>query len=268
MNWSNFINKNIIKMEMKKRGQVAVFVVIGVVIVGAVLLFFLVSDAGKGLISRWSGEEYDVQSDIISCIERNENIDNKISKITKQGGRIEPQNYFSYQGTDIEYLCYTSNYLETCYMQKVFVLGYVEDEIKKAIKEDVEKCADDLKNNLRRRGYDVSSGEMDFDVSIFPDNIEINIDMPLTVRRGDSRNYRNFQVRKSSKLYDLIMITNSILNYEAIYGDSNVQTYMAIYPNIRVEQQKRSEGSTIYLVSDRNTKEEFNFATRSLAWPV
>ena len=67
--------------------------------------------------------------------------------------------------------------------------------------------------------------------------------------------------------YDIIMIASAIQDFEAEYGDSNPETYMALYPNIRIEKLKQSDGTKVYIISDRNTLEKMQFATRSLAWP-
>ena len=62
------------------------------------------------------------------------------------------------------------------------------------------------------------------------------------------------------------MLTSSILNWEARYGDSDIATYMTYYPNIKVEKYKQGDGSKIYILSSE--KDKFVFASRSLSWPA
>jgi hypothetical protein len=42
---------------------------------------------------------------------------------------------------------------------------------------------------------------------------------------------------------------------------------MAFYPDVKVEKKKQSDGTKVYIITDRNTGEKLQFATRSLAWP-
>ena len=63
------------------------------------------------------------------------------------------------------------------------------------------------------------------------------------------------------------MIANSILNFEARYGAADIGEFMALYPDIRIEAQKQTDGSVFYLLSSRSTEEQFSFAVRSVAFP-
>ena len=65
----------------------------------------------------------------------------------------------------------------------------------------------------------------------------------------------------------MIMIASSIQNFEAQYGDSVPETYMSLYPDIKVQKLKQEDGTKIYIITDRKTNERLVFATRSVAWP-
>jgi len=41
---------------------------------------------------------------------------------------------------------------------------------------------------------------------------------------------------------------------------------MVLYPSTKVEKLKQGDGTTIYKISDRNTLESFNFASRSVVF--
>ena len=42
---------------------------------------------------------------------------------------------------------------------------------------------------------------------------------------------------------------------------------MNYYHDLNVEKKKQSDGSTIYILTDRNNENKFQFASRSVAWP-
>ena len=89
----------------------------------------------------------------------------------------------------------------------------------------------------------------------------------MSLTKGDASNYDAFRVVVDNNLYELVSIANSILNWEASYGDAETTTYMNYYHDLKVEKKKQSDGSTVYILTDRNTEEKFQFASRSVAWP-
>ena len=42
---------------------------------------------------------------------------------------------------------------------------------------------------------------------------------------------------------------------------------MTYYPWLKVEKILRDDGTKIYILTDRNTGDKFEFAVRSVAWP-
>ena len=65
----------------------------------------------------------------------------------------------------------------------------------------------------------------------------------------------------------MLMIATSILQFETSYGDSDISTLMLYYPDMAIEKVKRSDGTTIYIIEDKQSKLKFQFASRSYAWP-
>jgi len=96
--------------------------------------------------------------------------------------------------------------------------------------------------------------------------IILDIDAPFTVGDDAASSFKEVRVDIRSGLYNLVMISASIVNWEARYGDSNPQNYMLFYPNIKVEKIKRDEG-TVYILTDKLTRERFLFASRSVKFP-
>ena len=54
---------------------------------------------------------------------------------------------------------------------------------------------------------------------------------------------------------------------ETLFGDIETTYYMSLYPELKVEKLKQTDGSTIYILSERDTQNKFQFASRSVAWP-
>jgi hypothetical protein len=260
--------KEMIKNEANKKGQITIFIIIAVVIVGGVIAIFLVSDKARGVIDRITGAEFDVKADLKNCIENNKEIKEKISVISSQGGSTNPQANYMYEGKKFEYLCYTNQNFDTCIMQQPMILNKVESEINKQIAFNVNECFKSTKSKLENRGYSTSLVNGDTSTKLIPESLIIKSDISLTASRNGKNTYTDFEFRIPSQLYGLVMLSTSILNFEARYGDSDPAIYMTLYPDIKVEKEKQGDGTTLYFVSDRNTGEQFNFASRSLVYPV
>lgn len=257
-------NNNLVK---SKRSQVTLFVIIAIVIVGAIVLFFTITQQGRNLTQQIFGsQEINVEQNLKDCLQSDE-IKQKINSVLLQGGSNEPTLYYQYQGNKIEYLCYTSQFYQTCYMQKPLLVLYVESEIKKAAKEQIDSCVRTLQEDLVSKGYTLNTRDYNFDVDLADKNIIIKINYDLTVTKENTQRFNGFEISIPNNAYKLVSLSTSLLNYEARYGDSDPLQYMILYPGVKVEKYKQDDGTKIYILTDRNTNDKFQFATRSLAWP-
>jgi hypothetical protein len=251
------------KMRIRNRkSQITAFVIIGLIIAGVIIAFFF-PQLKKLVVSKTPEIEFK------NCLESS--IREKLDKILIRGGNLNPELYFTYDNESVEYLCYTQEWYKTCVMQKPLLKQSIENEIRKASSLDANKCLADMENSLRNRGYTLKEkGSKNFIVNFQPDKIILGVDLSMELESNDGKiSYPSsvFQTEMNSKIYDLIMIASSIQNFEARYGDSTPEDYMALYPNIKVQKLKQSDGTKIYILTSRNTGEELRFATRSLAWP-
>jgi len=253
--------------KWEKRGQVTIFVIIAIVIIGGIIVFFAATDYGKRIVDQVTGREIDVNSELRDCIENNENINKNIEKILIQGGSLEPSNYYPYNDTKVDYLCYTNEFLKTCIMQKPLLMKSIEEEISQVVRADVESCFVSVKEELEARGYNVINNRGEISVEIVPGSLIYRVKKDFSVSRENTQRFENFEIRRNTELYQILSISTSILNSEARIGDSDPVVYMTLYPKIKVEKYKKGEGSKLYILTDRNSGDQFRFAVRSLAWP-
>ena len=62
-------------------------------------------------------------------------------------------------------------------------------------------------------------------------------------------------------------MANSILNWEATYGKVETTLYMNYYRWLKIEYDLKSDGTTIYILTNRDKGNKFQFASRSVVWP-
>lgn len=247
------------KKEGNMKGQITIFIIVAIVIV-AVLIIISYPRIQQVVTVK-------VPSSFIQdCI--TPHIDETMKILMKQGGSLKPDNIILYQDNKIEYLCYTNEYYKTCKIQQAMLKQHFEEELNSALTLRAEQCVKELAEDYQKRGYEVTMKKPSINVSIIPASVKLDINAALTLKKETTERYDKLTVTKSSQIYDLLMISESILNWEARYGDSVPESYMLYYPDLKVEKLKQSDGSKIYILTHKITNEKFMFASRSLSWPA
>lgn len=270
-----------------RKGQVTIFIILGIIIVGAAALIYALYPQIKSTFLGVS----DPQSYIQSCMQNE--IRNTISNLSLQGGSMSPQNYFPYYNDfslqnnglyraglyHVEYLCYNNQYYLPCVMQEPLLEQHVESEIQKNIQTVANSCFSSLQSSYESKGYSANLVTGTTAVSILPGRVVVTFNNQLTLTKDTSQRYQQFQVLINSNLYDFIVITTSILNWEAAYGDAPTQNYMIYYHNLIVQKEqvgaendpnaggRDTDGTKVYILTDLNTGTVFQFATRGFVMP-
>jgi len=248
---------------MNKRGQIAIWIIFAIAIVAIIVIIFTVQ---RGLPEFITGVEFSPITFLTSCIE--DDLSETISLLSSQGGYLEPEGFILYGDEKVKYLCYTPEYYKTCVVQQPLIKENFESELGSFIGPRANACAGSLVQEYERRGFDVSAGEIDTNVSIDPGVINIEVTAPMTVSRGDSvQTFTEFDVDRGSGIYDLLLIATSIVDFESTSGDSETNSYIQYYPDLKIEKNKLSDGTTIYRLGNTVTGESFTFASRSLVFP-
>jgi hypothetical protein len=249
-------------MKMKKRGQVAIFVVIAIVIIVAVLLvYFLVPQAKTVFSGELVPNNY-----LQSCVQTD--LEKDIKLLSDQGGYENPEGYTLYQGNKIKYLCYTSQFYLPCKVQQPLIVRNFELELQRITREKTVACVNQMVQEFKNRGYNVNVEKpATTNVEMVPENIKISIDVPITISKDSTQRFNNFEFDIPSKMYNLVMISTSIVGFESTYGNTDTDVFTAYYPNVDIDKIERDDGTTIFVVKDVTSKETFRFASRSLAWP-
>jgi len=247
----------------KRGGQVTIFIIIAIIIIGlAVSLYFLIPGIRTGTVFDATNPAGFIQT----CLE--DEIKNTVETVSLQGGSIEPEHYFLYQNNTIEYLCYTAEYYETCSVQRPLLKQHIESEIRNETAKEVKTCFDNLLKNYKSEGYTASLETGKTTVELLPQRVVMRFeDYVLTTSKGETARYDSFGAILNNNLYELTSIANSIIDWETNYGDAETTLYMTYYKDLKVEKKKQQDGTTIYILTDRNNENKFQFASRSVVFP-
>jgi hypothetical protein len=248
---------------MNKRGQVTIFIILAIlIVVGAVLIYLFYPQITTTL----GTQENTPQTYIQSCIEKE--ISSAVETLSLQGGSLAPENYIMYNDSKVEYLCYTNEYYKPCVVQQPMLKQHIESEIKKKISDNIVSCFSSLKSNYESQGYAVDLKSGSVNIELLPKRVISTFNYTLTTTKGDTQKYDSFSVILNNNLYELTSIANSILQWEGNYGDAEVTAYMTYYHDLKVEKYLRSSGEKVYIITDRNTGDKFQFASRGQVWPA
>jgi len=245
-----------------KRSQVTIFIIVAIVIVVSGILVYYFYPSIK---STFGLESKNPTAYLQECIE--DDIKNALQLVSLQGGSREPEHFFLYNNSRVEYLCYTIEYYKTCIMQQPMLKLHIEKEVAEIVRDNAKSCFESLEENYRKKGYEVNSNTGEIKVELLPRKAVLTFNNSLTITKEETERYSGFNIFVDSKYYELISIANSILNWEANYGDAETTTYMNYYHDLKVEKKKQTDGTTIYILTNRNTGEVLQFASRSVAWP-
>lgn len=249
-------------LPKSKRSQLTVFIILALLIVILLLIYFLGRD--KMAVIFKSESPY---NQIDKCIK--DSASDAIGTLENQGWTINPQNYYLYQGNKVDYMCYTNEYYKKCVMQKPLLKQDIEKEIKDFIEPRVEGCLNSIKQSYENKGYSFTFKKPKTNVQILPGDVLISLEnADLVVTKESTESYKNIKVDVSSNLYDFTMTASSIANWETTYGESETLNYMLVYPELKVEKKIRSDGTKIYILTNRESLEKFMFAIRSIPFPA
>ena len=244
-----------------KRGQVAIFVIIALVIVAVILIVMFYPK----LKTSFTNAPFTPESFLRGCIEPE--VNKGVILLSKQGGYANPEGFLLYNDTKIKYLCYVTGYYKTCVVQEPMILNHFEQELNNMVSPKAKDCFAKLKQEYENRGFAVTGNINDAKTGIESGKVNVEFLAPITVSKETSQRFDKFNIQMKSELYDILTISQSIIEFESTYGDSETTTFIQYYPDLKIVKTKLSEGSKVYSVSNVITKEEFTFASRSLSWP-
>jgi len=248
---------------MEKRGQIAIFVIIALVIVGGVIAYFAI----RNLPQAGTQAVFNPTQAVEKCVE--DSVNEATDIMIPQGGFLEPKLYHVYNDTKITYLCYTPRYYKPCVNQHPMLLTEVKEQIKGYIKPKIEQCFSSMKDEAGRKNIAVELGAMNFDVSLAPNRIFVDISRETKITEKDSsRTLDKYNFEIINPIYDLANVAKDIVNEETIYCNFNYLVYMFIDKEFDIRKNKLSEDSVLYAIKDKNSGKIMNIAVKGCSLPA
>lgn len=255
---------------MEKRGQLSIFIILGILFVAGLASYFAFK--GNLIPSLISGKDVNPNIFLEACLK--EKIKDTAEIISLHGGSVNPSfsKKFKFNNDNnyhnIAYLCYNENYYVPCINQQPMLIQHIKKEFKDEIKETVEDCYQDMLENLEEEDYEAESNYRDFEIKLIPEEIKIEIDANVSLKKNDVFSERKgFVVSVKSHLYDMAVIAQEIVSQEAEYCSFNNLGFMMLNPEFEVSNLRTSDLETIYTIKYKDSGEEFRFVVHSCVNP-
>lgn len=191
-----------------KRAQISVFIIVAIVVVAVIGIVVYVSQAGSVDKEFFSSSSIKPQVDnikdsVLNCMKITS--EDSLEVIGIQGGYYEePKDFFDLGWAFIPYY----------YNEGSFSLPSkrtIETELGKSVNDNLKYCLDELSFE----GFEVSYSEPRTKASIKENEIEFNINFPVTIEKENKRitfEAKDFPVSVSSKLFGMYEIAEYITN--------------------------------------------------------
>jgi hypothetical protein len=251
-----------IKNVKNKRGQVTIFIILGILIVFAIIGYFAIANRPSSEIS----PKENPQAYIEECLKNN--VRESSEKIFALGGSLEANNFLLFNKTDIRFLCYTNQDKELCTTEDPTMKQTMENSIKQDTIKNVESCFKKLKESFSN--YEYTEKELEYTVEIVPEAIKATAKKEITISRdGQTQKFNIFISEEYNPAYNFILITNEILRDEidcacgkiSCTSDLTLLTQTNLKFRLGLDITPRME--KVYTIQDRTTNQEFKFAVRN-----
>lgn len=248
--------------QQNKRGQVTIFIILAILIIIAVAFIFFINPSTQ---TTTPDAINNPSLFLETCMK--EDIANVVENISLHGGTLNPTNYVLFENQNVEYLCYTEEPYITCTVQRPLLKQHIEQEIEQALQSSAQSCIQSLKENFEDQGYTVNMQGSGIDVSLLLKTVNTKFLTNITLTKENSQEYKELSVVLNNNLYELVSVATNILEWEATYGDAETTFYMDADANLKVEKRRFTDGTRVYILTNRETGKKFQFATKNLIWP-
>ncbi len=256
------------KGNNRKRGQVAIWIILGIILAGAIALLFVFDKVPKLPIPRTT-TPFEMQPFLDSCT-RNA-VEEAVNIMLPQGGFLSPENAIVFEGKKVEYLCDYVGYYDPCISQHPLLLNDIKEEIKRHLTSELDSCFDKIKDETeRRKGQIIFDNNLPpkVDVGLGEDKVILDIEKELTLtKNNETKRFKDFHVVLQSPIYNLASVAAEISNQEAKYCYFEYVGYSIIYPRYNINKYVLSDSTKIYSINDVESGKEMLIAIKSCPLP-
>lgn len=248
--------------SMNKRGQVTIFIIVGLVaLIAIVLILFLRNQMGIFIPAQsyLTGVSENIQEHISGCVDKYSKDGLKL--MMDQGGKIQPVNYKLYEGMKVSYLCNDIPNDFRC-LNVLEPLSSWQDDFANYLKLNLLQCIniESFKSNLG--GYEIKDEGYDINTKFMNDNVVVEVKPKITI----TKNENNLKVGNVLRTYDTPLGTIHNVVYNAVNSHAttgsfaNLQYTLSMRGSYEIFVEDRPYPDLIYFVQKKDANDKFYFA--------
>jgi hypothetical protein len=248
--------------NIRKKGQVTIFVVLGIiVVVGILVAIFLRQD-----LARVFGKEIEPSEEIRSCVE--EALEPVMNLVLENAGELAPELMKMYNGSRYNYLCYQSGDYTPCINTHPMIKKTAENSLMDATRSQVEQCFVDMIEELEARGDTVTEGDLYYSLELVPGNLLVKIEKEITITGKDTtQSFEDFSFEILTQMYGLFNLAREVVNQESQFCYFDYNGFMTLYPEYKIKKISYDD-TWIYTAFHEKTNEKIKFAIRGCTFPA
>lgn len=207
------MNNNMKKMRERnkirnKSSQITIFVIVALVIIAGMIIYFIAKNPGEINISPSDNP----RGYIDDCVAKA--LSNVEDSLIKNNGFFDlTGGYINYDNTRVPYYCFASTELSLCTSKHSALSNEIKKEIYSELKPKVDKCFNDVKEQLKN--YNYKEGSMNLSIEVTPKKIQIKIIKEISYYKNEQKiSFNRFDNFINSPLFEFIFLTNEIVNQE------------------------------------------------------
>jgi hypothetical protein len=251
-------------MNYNKSGQVTIFIVIAIVIVAAILIAYL-----GGWLKVEQSTTNNPKQYMESCILNSIKTIEKSILESNTYPNFNSSNYILFKNEKIPYLCVASEFYKPCIPQDPALFSRLKKLMENKVAVDTTICLNKLYKDLDSENYQITkkSGEVKLDIT--PDEIIATLNETIYFVKGEnSYSISGFQSDYQTKIYEMLKLEQTIVNYESTFCEFNKMNWMNSYPSVIISRDMTSDQTKVYTLKDRLTDRQIKFAIKTCVLPA
>lgn len=237
---------------MKKRGQITIFIIVGLILVFSMLIIIYMNKNKIGNLDvLQSSDIKPIGYYVDLCVKSSAS--DALYLLGVQGGyTTPPELYFQSAYAKIAYWYYQGEDTSP-------TLEEMEQELSSYVNRALPECIESL-NVFSDMGFEFEFDEIDTKTKINENNVEFNIDYPITIKKGESvSEISDFQRSFNVRLGHIHTIAKEIIEMEIEDPDWIDMTYL-VNQDINFKIYPYDENTLIYSVLDNQSIIEYDTA--------
>ncbi|GEM_PF-6599910 len=251
------------KFFFKKRAQISIFIVSGVLISGLILFLFLFNKDISFFKRPSSDPNLLIKRSIENSIKQNEEDFFKEKRFLE-----EFKIFYLYKEEKVPFSCYSTEFYFPCVQQSPLFIESIRKKMENKISRDLSRAILILKEDYENKGYSFEYDSFLFELIFEEQQISYNLKSEIKISKGEtSFSVSSLNGKVKSSLPYLLRTAEAINNYESSFCEFDFMIWQALNRNVKIERFRGGDQTKVYTLKSLDNK-EIKFAIRTCVMPA